>query len=279
MRYRILILILAVLTISCSKTTEESFAFASIEEDNIPMTRQEMLNPPTPPLPPLTSEKIIKKKIIKDGRLGIEVADLEASKIRIDSLTKTHGGYYANENFSNNDWELSYDLKIRIPSKNFEIFVAQIEFGKDKILYKSINARDVTDDFIDLETRLLNKKDYLKRYRELLLKAKNVKEIIEIEEKIRGLEEEIESTTGRLEYLSDQVNYSTLDISISKRRDFKYDPEKRDNFSESLKKSLSKGWFGFIDFVLFVIKIWPFWIIVSVIIILLRKLRRKKKNK
>ena len=61
----------------------------------------------------------------------------------------------------------------------------------------------MTDQFIDLETRLENKRNYLKRYNDLLLKANSIKEILEIEEKIRALEEEIESATGQLKYLSD----------------------------------------------------------------------------
>jgi flagellar biosynthesis chaperone FliJ len=129
-----------------------------------------------------------------------------------------------------------------------------------------------------LETRLENKRNYLKRYNDLLKQATTIKEILEIEEKIRVLEEEIESTTGRLKYLSDLVDYSTLDLTITKPKDFKYNPGNRDKFSERLKQSLSKGWFGFVDFLLFVIKIWPFWIILILIFYLWRKYRKAKKK-
>lgn len=108
-------------------------------------------------------------------------------------------------------------------------------------------------------------------------KANSVKEILEIEEKIRGLEEEIESTTGKLKYLTDLVDYSTLDLSISKQKDFKYNPAKRDRFSERLKQSLSKGWYGFVDFLLFAIKIWPFWIITALILYFWKKYKMRKK--
>jgi hypothetical protein len=111
------------------------------------------------------------------------------------------------------------------------------------------------------------------------LRAKSVKEILEIEEKIRRLEEEIESTTGRLKYLSDQVDYSTLDLTISKHKDFKYNPAARDKFSERLKQSLSKGWFGFVDFLLFIIKIWPFWIIIALVLYFWKRYKRTKKKK
>lgn len=282
MRKILSLFILTILITSChqKQSDKDSYAFADMvmEEKMIPITRQSQ-NAPPPLIDKIEKQEVIKKKIIKDGRLGLRVSELENTKLRIDTLIKNHGGYYANERFNNSDWESSYNLKIRIPCANFEKFISDIETGDGEILYKEIDARDVTDQFIDLETRLENKQNYLKRYNDLLKKANSVKEILEIEEKIRVLEEEIESTTGRLKYLSDLVDYSTLDLTVSKQKDFKYNPVKRDKFLERLKQSLSKGWFGFVDFLLFIIKIWPFWIIATLIFYFWKKyIMTKKKN-
>lgn len=201
---------------------------------------------------------------------------MENSKSRIDTLVKNHNGYYDNESFNNSDWESSYNLKIRVPSANFENFINKIETGEGEIKYKEIDARDVTDQFIDLETRLQNKKNYLNRYNELLVKAQTVKDILEIEEKIRGIEEEIESTTGRIKYLSDLVEYSTLDLTITKQKDFKYNPANRGNFTEKLKQALSKGWYGLVDFTLFFINLWPLWLLLTIILYAWKKFKKKK---
>ena len=278
MKQIISIFILVILITSCHQKQNDraSFAIADMEEEMIPVTRQSP-NVPPPPIDKIEKPEVI-KKIIKDGRLGLLITELEKAKVHVDTLVKNHDGYYANESFNNTDWESSYSLKIRIPSANFEKFIAEIETGDGEILYKEIDARDVTDQFIDLETRLENKRNYLKRYNDLLIQAKTVKEILEIEEKIRGLEEEIESTTGRLKYLGNLVDYSTLDLTLSKRKDFKYNPINRDKFSEKLKQSLSKGWFGFVDFLLFVIKIWPFWIIFLLILFFWKKYKKSKKK-
>lgn len=271
--------ILAILITSCHQRPSDdvSFAVAKMEEEMMPQSRQatDMSNAP---VEPLETQEVIKKKIIRDGRLGLRVTELEKTKTRIDTLVKNHEGYYANESFNNSDWESSFNLRIRIPSVNFEKFISGIEAGEGEVLYKVIDARDVTAQFIDLETRLENKRNYLIRYNDLLKKASSVKDILEIEEKIRVLEEEIESTTGQLKYLSDQVDYSTLDLTISKQKDFKYNPEKRAKFSERFKQSISKGWFEFVDFVLFIIKIWPFWIIIAGMVYFWRKYRKARKK-
>lgn len=273
------LLILAVLIMSCSQNQKQyrqvMYDMAGIEEEIKPAVGQAPDAAPVPVDKPEVQE-VNKKKIIKDGRMGLKVTDLEKTKTRIDTLVRNFGGYYANENFSNTDWESSYNLKIRLPFSNFEKFIAVIESGIGEIQYKGIDARDVTDQFIDLETRLENKRNYLARYNDLLKQAKSVKEILEIEEKIRVLEEEIDSVTGRLKYLNDLVDYSTLDLTITKRKEFKYNPADRDRFTERLKQSLSKGWFGFVDFALFLIRIWPVWIIVILLIFAWKRYKKTR---
>ncbi|MCE4562757.1 DUF4349 domain-containing protein [Maribellus sp. CM-23] len=275
------IIFLTVLLASCRQQPggEASYALGEQYDDTMPMDRRDQFSPPPPPPPPVKEQEVVKKKIIKDGRLGIEVKDLESTKARVDTLVKIYEGYYDNERYNNTDRESSYDLKIRIPASNFDRFISEVEKGKGEIKYKEIDARDVTDQFIDLETRLQNKKNYLARYNELLAQAKTVKEILEIQEEIRGLEEEIESTTGRLKYLGDLVDYSTLNLTLSKRKDFKYNPTDRDNFGERLKQALSKGWFGFVDFILFVVNLWPFWMIVTLFVYGLIRLGKRKTKK
>lgn len=272
-----LTIILILVIVSCGQQTsdEASYAVGEQYDEVMPMARKDQLSPP----PPLKELEVVKKKIIKDGRLGIEVKDLESTKSRVDTLVKIYEGYYDNERYNNTDRESLYDLKIRIPALNFDRFISEVENGNGEIKYKEIDARDVTDQFIDLETRLQNKKNYLARYNELLAQAKTVKEILEIEEEIRGLEEEIESTIGRLKYLGDLVDYSTLNLTLSKRKDFKYNPTNRDNFGERLKQALSKGWFGFVDFILFVVNLWPFWLIVTLFVYGLIRLGKRKTKK
>lgn len=227
---------------------------------------------------PENIESVI-KKIIKDGRMGIKVKDIDKAKESVNETVKTHGGYYANESFYNSDYESVYNLVIRIPAKNFEKFIAEIESGDNEILNKEIDARDVTTEFIDLETRLENKRNYLKRYKELLTQSKTISDILEIEERIRGLQEEIESTEGQLKYLNDQVAHSTLNLTITKTKSYKFSTADRDSFFERLKFSLSRGWYGFVDFTLFVIKLWPFWIILFFLLPIVKKIRRKRKER
>jgi hypothetical protein len=262
------------LTVSCAPKSAESSLACEVTALSALEKNETSAN-----LEKVEKTDVIKKKIIKDGRLGIKVSNLKDSKINVDTLVKKLGGYYDKESLSNNDYSTEYDLKIRVPANNLEILINKIEQGEGEVSYKEIDARDVTEEFIDLETRLTNKQKYRAKYQEILKSAKSIKEILDIQEKIRGLEEEIESTTGRLKYLNDLVNYSTLELNISQKKDFKYSPENRGNFFEKLKQSISKGWYGLVDFILFILSNWAILILFSLLVYFWIKYRKRKKSK
>ena len=271
MKQLVRIILIAFLVASCAPKSAEQIDAMMLSKIDKKEASQ--------PLKNTAESDVIKKKIIKDGRLGMDVRNLSASKTNIDTIVRNLGGYYDNESLSNNDYATAYNLKIRIPSDKFEILIEKIESGEGEVSYKEIDARDVTEEFIDLETRLGNKQKYLTRYQELLRNAKNIKEILDIEEKIRVLEEEIESTTGRLKYLNDQVNYSTLELNISQKKAFKYTPPFRQNFFEKLKQSLSRGWYGFVDLFFFLLSNWAVLILLAVLIWLWIKYRKRRKSR
>jgi hypothetical protein len=220
----------------------------------------------------------ITNKIIKDGRMEITVEDLEYTKRKVDSLVRLFKAYYADETYTNMDFSQRYNLRIRIPYVGFEAFIDKIESGIGEVTFKNITSRDVTEEFIDLETRLQNKSNYLLKYNELLKKAKTVKDILEIEEKIRLIQEEIESVQGRLKFLNNQVDFSALDLQISKKPDLNEYSRNRDKFIERLKVSLTKGWYGLVSFTLLVIKFWPFWIIAGGLLFVFMRIRRRRKK-
>jgi ribonuclease HIII len=253
--------------------------------------------PPPPPetenvqfTPPATTEEAVsteqsqtiienginKKKIIKDGNISIKVKNIEEAKKHTDALLKKYNSYYEHEDLQNTSTTITYTLKARIPSNNFERLLALVENGTGEVTSKSIQARDVTEEFVDITTRLKNKKLYLDKYNSLLNKAGNVKDILAIEENIRMLQEEIESTQGRLKYLNDQVDFSTLNITLFQEKEYVYKPQEQDSFAERLKNSLHNGWTGFIDLILWFVANWPLILVLIVIIAVIRRLRRKK---
>lgn len=217
-----------------------------------------------------------KKKIIRDGSMTIKSKNIESSKSRIDSLIKVLHGYYEQDVLENGTNNIRYDIKIRIPSSNFDALIAGVQQGTDEIEYKNITARDVTEEYVDLQSRLASKEAYLKRYREILSKATNIKDILEIERNIRILQEEIESTNGRLKYLGDQVAFSTLNIKLYQPKDFVYNPPQKDNFMQRLIKALDHGWSFMLNVIVGIFTLWPVLIVVGIGLFIYKRKKNKK---
>ena len=211
--------------------------------------------------------------------MTISVSDALKIKAEVNELLKKHKAYIGNEQLDNTDYMASYHLQIRLPAENLDALVADLENLDGQVTYKSINATDVTEEYIDLETRLANKRSYLEQYRTLLKTAKTVEDILKVREQIRVLEEEIESVEGRLKYLSNQVSLSTLDLTLTQTKDYVYRPDRKINFLERLKESISGGWYGFVSFTLYMLQLWPFWILAAVLVWLIRRYNRYLRSK
>lgn len=300
MKAKFLILIFTTLAFlfSCNSKQEEQYGYEEGSVDSLDMT-EESLEPvaTTQYVTPAMADEVVpvfensktetlgdkttvnKNKIIKDGSISIKTNDINASKKGIDILLKKFNAYYEKENLENNEESISYDLKIRVPANNFERLISSLENGKDEIRSKSIQARDVTEEYVDIETRLTNKRVYLKRYKELLSKASTVKDILAIEENISKLQEEIESKEGRLKYLSDQVSFSTLELNLYKEKEFIYKAQPQDKFSERVKTSLNKGWKSVVNFALWTITKWPLLILTIVGFFGFRRIIKKRRSR
>jgi hypothetical protein len=218
------------------------------------------------------------KKIIKDARVGLKVENYDSYRLKLDSVINSLNGYISNDNQDKNDYNIKCNLSIRMQAENFEKFLQYLENGDAKLLYKNVSARDVTEEFIDIEARLKTKKEVEKRYIQLLGKAHSIKDILEIEEKLRVIREEIEAKEGRLKYLKNQVAYSTIYLQITQELEYKYEPVKEKSFFQRLWKSIDKGWKGFITFLLFLFRIWPVILIGIAIFYYIRRIRRKKRK-
>lgn len=216
------------------------------------------------------------KKIIKTGTISFETSDLIKTRRAILKTLESLHGYLSEENQSNDETESreEYNLKIRIPAQNFDRLLDTISAGAEKIDEKNISITDVTTNFIDVKTRLINKKLLENRYTQLLAKATKVSDLLEIENKLTEIRSDIESTQGQLNYMSKQVAYSSLDITFYKKTATE---ENGNTFGYKLKSSISGGWSSGQNFLFWLISVWPFILILSVLSFLFFRWRRKRR--
>jgi len=161
-------------------------------------------------------ETPIERKIIKEGVITFETVDLKRTESLITETVNEMGGYVASDNVFSNANRITHRMTVRVAADKFDQLLAKISESAEKLDRKTISALDVTEEYIDVEARLKTKKELESRYKELLIKAKTVEDLLSIEKEIGTLRTEIESIEGRLGYLQDRVSLSSLTIEYYK---------------------------------------------------------------
>jgi hypothetical protein len=215
------------------------------------------------------------QKIIKEGNLLYETQDLQATYNQIITAVKKNKAYIQSDEEGKDYNSLYRNLIIRIPNKNFDVFLSEISNGVAYFDRKEISSKDVTAEYIDIEARLKAKKVLEARYLELLKKATKVSEILEIERELSVIREEIESKEGQLKYLQNKISLSTFNIKFYKTVANSEDATV--SFGSKMWNAIKSGWNGISTFFIGLLHIWPFIIILVAVILYIRKRIASKK--
>lgn len=219
----------------------------------------------------------VERMLIKDANISFETKNIEETRQQIVDAINKNNGYLSNEDASVYSQQNHYTMTIRIPSTKFETFLSEATKGVRNFDNKNISAKDVTQEFIDVEARLKTRKELESRYLDLLKKASSITDMLEIERQINTLRSEIESVEGRLKYLKNQVSYSTVTISFYTK------VPNSSSFAYRFGNSFGEGWDSFISFIIGLVEIWPFLIMITAIVyvgrICWRRSARNKKEK
>jgi hypothetical protein len=222
-----------------------------------------------------SSKEKIDQKIIKTGNLRFETSNMEETAFALQKLIKKYHATIQNNTEEKIDYTINHYFTIRLPNQNFDSFIQELSNGVDYFDTKNISIEDVTEEYIDVTSRIKTKKALEQRYLELLKKANKVTEMLEIEHQLATVREEIEAKEGRLKYLQNKVSMSTINIEFYKVIERKVGAQ--NSFGTKFVNALKSGFNGISTFFLWVIEVWPFIIILVALIFFIRK-RIKKKN-
>ncbi len=225
----------------------------------------------------ITEQTKVQPKIIKNASVRYQVEDAKETRPKIGAAVENSKAYITSEDESKRGYSLENNMVIRVPSENFDDLLAKLTETAIYIDHKRINVKDVTAEYIDVESRLENRKKVEKHFHEILQKAKTVKDILEVENEIRKIREEVDAAEGRLKYLRDQVSFSTISLSYYEKLDYEAAPER--SYFTKIGKAFSEGWKGFLEFTIAVMYAWPFWIVLGVLVWLIRRWWRFRSNK
>lgn len=169
---------------------------------------------------PVVSDVPVGVKVIRDGRVDVRVApgSFGPAAQRVRAMASDLGGYVSAsetglERVDGADYTSGW-LTVRIPSDRFDDALASVDGLGDRISL-NVSSQDVTEEYVDLESRLRYWRQQEEFYGKLLDEASEVDDLVKIQDQMREVLLTIEQVEGRMRYLESRTEFSTLTVGIT----------------------------------------------------------------
>ncbi len=273
-----LLLIIFILNSSCSRNQRN--LESNVSAEFLDMTGvNESVPPPPPPGTFNPKQNSYNPKLVKKGELTISSNSIEATKTLLYGFVKSCNGNINSENLVKSEFTTFYEIGLDVQASDFDVFLKMVDSSGMNIVSRSFSVEDITMQYMDDSTRLQNKKKLEKKYLDLLLKAVDMKSTLEIESKIEEIRTDIEIKESQLKLLDKKVAYSDFNVRIEMDAvNLTFDA--RNKFTYRIGQGIVNGWHGMKEFLIFLVTIWPFYLIVIFVIYMIRFfVKRMKRNK
>ena len=179
------------------------------------------------------------RDLIHTADLTVRVDDVPEASELAKELTIGAGGYVASESLSTpSSGTPEGFLTLRVPNDGYEgALDALAELGDRSHLERSVE--DVTEEVADVESRIASSEASLETLRGYLEEAEDVDDLLRVESEIQTRQSELEAFQARLESLTNQTAYSTVNLQLTPPQTYLEEPSEE---SIGFLGGLERGW-------------------------------------
>ncbi|KAA5548170.1 DUF4349 domain-containing protein [Adhaeribacter rhizoryzae] len=222
----------------------------------------------------LAEPSLFPAKVIRHAYLRLQVKDYAASTKALNNYIAHWKAFISNAEEDRASGTLENSLTIRVTDDNFEPLVQDLLKESDYLEQKTITSKDVTEEWLDNDTRLNSRKKVEERYLALLARAKNVKEILAIESELRTIQEEIDAAAAKQQYLQNQVAFSTITLDYFQTTSPTISPD--NSLTKRILQALIAGWDGTVAALILLIQLWPIALLITLLVTLYLKFKKSR---
>lgn len=227
------------------------------------------------------------RKLIRNISMDVETDAFDPLITGLQDKITGLGGYVEKSDMSGNSLNTygkpsprHASITARIPVDQLESFITTVE-ANGNVTNKSESTQDVTLQYSDLESKKKSLEIEQEKLWEFLEKAESVDTVITLEQRLSEIRYQLESMESKLRLYDNQVDYSTVQLSISEVAIF------TPTASESAFTRMGRGFTSnfkvfttaLTNFVIGTITTIPFWLPVALVAgigVFFLKKRRKK---
>ena len=168
---------------------------------------------PAPPAPGgvLPSLPAQQRIIVRTVDLRLTVSDVAAAVDAVAALAVASGGWVVN---SDRSARHGGSIAIRVPAETLDDTIRRLRELALKVESETSASQDVTDEYVDLQSRLTGLRAAETRLLELMAQAASVKDALSVQSELSNLQTQIERIEGRLKYLEQTAAYSLVKVAL-----------------------------------------------------------------
>lgn len=189
----------------------------------------------------------IERRIIYNATVALIVENLSAVELELTRLVRSHGAFVSQNDVSGAPGQpRSGNWTIRVPVSRFDAFIAAVKtLGENQSVH--LDSQDVTEEYVDIEARLANKRVEERRLiRHLEASTARLTDILAVEREISRVRSEIEQMEGRRRYLQDQTSLTTITVTLTEVQG--YVPEERATFTAQMGRTFGQSFTALREF-------------------------------
>jgi len=150
------------------------------------------------------------RMVVFTADFNMKVDNIEEKVGELTQICLSYGGFVSTVSTRTDGGAII----MRVPQSYFYNAISDIEAIGD-VQSKDVKGEDVTDSYIDLESRLSNIQLQEVRLQEILELATSVEEILDVEAELERIRGEIEQITGQLVYLDSRIELATITVRMN----------------------------------------------------------------
>lgn len=150
------------------------------------------------------------RHVVHTATLHVRVDDVDDAAAQARGVAERFGGYVADES-SESD---TANLTLRVATDRLGEALATLD-GLGEVTHREQQAKDVTEQVVDVETRITNQRASVERIRVLLDRATTVGEVVQIESELTKRQAELESLENRAAALAGQAELATVTVRLA----------------------------------------------------------------
>jgi hypothetical protein len=154
------------------------------------------------------------RKVMYNASVSLEVDDIGKSIDEVEKNVQELKGYVVEVNFTSNNEQDYGSITLRIPTDSLTAFLDGLEEYSGKVLEKRVVGQDVTEEYVDLTSRLKAKRVVEERLLDLLSKAEKTEDLLKISSDLSIVQEEIEQVMGRMKYLDNKTEFAEVEMNF-----------------------------------------------------------------